>query len=344
MINKLTDETGKIIPHEKIIIDRRNFIKCGGLLLSLPLLLQSDDFITYQFMPNDICNQPETQISLSNHLNPAEDGSREQLEYYVATYNHMFGCDGTSFWNNLGTHIRIHGLGEYYEILKESTVEPTIETIRKVGANGADIVSIQEVLGKPQFLKLEKEFEKLNYSDVHFGTGHQYKEAFVKKHKKLPPENVITILATKKPSKQIPLEPIPVPPEIGHGGGFVQARLEDSDLIVIASHFPLPMYRETFDAHTYRIIESIRGKMKAILMGDFNMPFAELAELKPQLREQFRQISTVEPTCSITPVIKFVHQKCVDYILATSDISALECGLDTEVRSDHALVWSKICV
>lgn len=241
-----------------------------------------------------------------------------------------------------GNSIRIHGLGEYYEILKESAVEPTVETIRKVGANGADIVSIQEILGQPQFSKFEKEFEKLNYSDVHFATGHQYKEPFVKKHKKLPPEKVITLLATKKPSKQIPLEAIQVPPKIGHGGGFVQARLEDSDLLVTATHFPLPMYREIFDAHIERIIESERGKIKAILMGDFNMPFAELAKLKPELSQQFRQITTLEPTCSIAPVIKLVHQKCVDYILGTSDIEVLDYGLDKEVRSDHALVWAKI--
>lgn len=106
MIKNLdSDEHEKIILQKKIGIDRRGFIKSGGLLLSLPLQLQSDDFMTHQFMPNDICNQPETQISLSNHLNPAEDGSREQLEYYVATYNHMFGFDGTSFWNNLGTQL-----------------------------------------------------------------------------------------------------------------------------------------------------------------------------------------------------------------------------------------------
>ncbi len=252
----------------------------------------------------------------------------------LATYNHLGGCEGKSLGGFLKVHA-LHGLGQYEQFEKYVDLPTTMETIRQANV---DVLGISEVIGKRQRLVLQELLGSMGYVDFHVGQGHG-----LKGHS----EYVETLLATKMPSTSVYNPAFQVPALLGFGGGAVGAYIDALNLYVIQVHLPLPgnKTRAELDRQMRDILIEI-GRLqetekdpRIVLMGDFNMTFPDLVKDFPELA-RFEKLSTDEPTCSMTNIIRFVYHENIDHILGIG-LQGRASGV-IEGASDHALVWAEV--
>lgn len=252
----------------------------------------------------------------------------------LATYNQLGGCNGKSLSEFLKVHV-LHELKQYRQFEKYSDIGRTIQTVSQANA---DVLGISEVFGKRQMEKLQEALGAIGYVDFHVGQGHGLSGSS---------EYVETLLATKAPSTQVFTPEFDVPAQLGFGGGVVGAYVKMLDLYVIQAHLPLSggKTRAELDRQMRVIMDEIhriketRNNPKIVLMGDFNMTFPALVKDFPGL-SKCEKLSSDEPTCSMTNILRIVYRKNIDHILGFG-VSPLDAGI-IEGASDHALVWADV--
>ena len=246
-------------------------------------------------------------------------------EITIATYNQMYACDGISLFNWLRTHYH-HIRKNHQKVAELSDINRTIETIKKINP---DILGLSEILGSTQRREIISALRnELQYVDFHSGKGHRLGNG----------EYVETLLATKRPSTSITTRHFNAPPEMGYGGGIVQAKVDDIHVIQVHLPFPQGKTKSTFDDQLKYISEIAqdvhsRGE-KCIVMGDFNLPYRALGGLS-----NLSELSPDKPTCPMTNRISFFQQN-VDHILG-SGFELSDNGIITG-KSDHAMVWARV--
>lgn len=252
----------------------------------------------------------------------------------LATYNQLGGCNGKSLSEFLKVHA-LHELKQYQQFEKYTDIRRTIRTVQQANA---DVLGISEVFGKKQREKLQEALSEIGYVDFHVGQGHGLNGSS---------EYVETLLATKVPSTQMFTPAFDVPARLGFGGGVVGAYIKMLNLYVIQAHLPLQggktgvelsrqMHAIMDEIHR---IQETKNNPKIVLMGDFNMPFPAIVKDFPELAK-CEKLSSDEPTCSMTDMLRIVYRKNIDHILGFG-VSSRQAGI-IEGSSDHALVWAEV--
>lgn len=250
----------------------------------------------------------------------------------IATYNHMFGCNGRSLSEFL--HVTAsHKLKSYDYVERAADLEQTASTVRE---SNADVIAIMEVLGRKQREKLIDVLRGDGYQNFHVGKGHGLGQKYG--------GAVETLLATRMPSDSVYTPDFKVPDELGYGGGIVGIYIPSHDLYVTQVHLPLSKgktqdsFREQLSS-VLNEIERIKEKnadAKIVVMGDFNSSYDDLIRLYPEF-EQFQRLSADVATCSMTNLIRWFYRKDLDHILGIG-LTAKDAGV-IEGISDHKLVW-----
>lgn len=253
----------------------------------------------------------------------------------LATYNHMFGCDGRSLAEFLMVHA-MHGAKQYMALEKRADVLRTVRTVQQADVG---ILGITEVLGERQRRLLQEALGIIGYQSFHVGHGHGLGGNYG--------GNVETMVATKQRSEVTFVPSFDVPARLGFGGGVVGVYIRALNLYVIQVHLPLAgnktgaelsrQMRAIIDEMNR--IQKMEANPRIVLMGDFNMPFAALVKDFPELA-QCEKLSSDEPTCSVTDVLRIVYRRNIDHILGFG-VSSREAGI-IEGASDHALVWAEV--
>lgn len=252
----------------------------------------------------------------------------------VASYNHMFGCDGRSLLETAYVH-GWHELRRYGPVEKRASINNTMDTIMQIDP---EVVGICEVLGERQRWLLMGALGEEGFSGFHEGKGHGLNPAY---------GFVETLLASRAPSESIYKPEFNVPDELGNGGGIVEMHLPDYGLYVIQVH--LPHFRgkklEYFHMQISDILKKVEeiqksgSSPKIIVMGDFNCEYEKLVGLYPALA-MFDRLSADVSTCSMTNFLRWMYRKDLDHVLGLG-VNAKDSGV-IEGMSDHKLVWVDI--
>lgn len=250
----------------------------------------------------------------------------------IASYNHMFGCDGHSLSEFLYVHA-LHKSQAYEDVDKRTRLERTGTTIEEANA---DVVGIAEILGAQQRQKLIDILENSGYQHFHVGRGHGLGQKFG--------GVVETLLATRMPSNSIYSPDFKVPDKLGYGGGVVGIHIPAYDLYIVQVHLPLcsGKTQKSFSDQVHSIlceVEKMKGQSanaKIVLMGDFNCSYVDLIRLYPEF-QQFQKLSADLATCSTTNLLRWFYRKDLDHVLGMG-LEAKDAGV-IEGISDHMLVW-----
>lgn len=250
----------------------------------------------------------------------------------LASYNHMFGCDGRSLSEFLWVHA-LHALKRYEKLEARVRLEDTIQTIEETDA---DVIGINEVLGERQREQLQKLLKELGYKNFHFAQGHALSESYG--------GCVESLLATREGSECVYKAQFTVPAELGYGGGVMGIHIPSQDLYVFQLHLPQckSKTRTSFDEQVLALLSQVeqlqadKPHLKAVLMGDFNCSYADLLTMYPDF-SKFQRLSPDEPSCSNTNILRHFYKKDLDFVLGMG-LQAAEAGM-LEAKSDHSLLW-----
>lgn len=252
-------------------------------------------------------------------------------ELAVASYNIMFGGNGRNPFLNLWHHARVH-FGKDKNYAANLNLTPVIKTIEKVFPDGPDILYLQEMYGHEQFLMLA--------DLLHKEFGYPYINEFPGCPLTGTKVAMTSLIATKEESKAEDFGLGRCRSGVGNGGGAGKVTFSAFPLTVYAAHFPFPRKPDLYKTYRDKLFAS-EFKRFTLMVGDFNLNFNELNKIAPD-SESLKCFTVGEPTCSLTPVIKWICSKCLDYIMGTKDIELIESGYSKDVSSDHALIWAKI--
>lgn len=250
----------------------------------------------------------------------------------VATYNHMFGCDGRSLRGLLSTHCA-HASGRHDFVRARADICATLKTVRLISP---EVLAICEVLGARQREQLIAVLHRDGYSSFHSGRGHPIGGG----------EFVEVLLATSAPSTAFFEPRFNLPARSCFGGGIVGAHCDDADIFVIAAHAAIATGRRAA-AHQDQIacinaelarIESEHPSSRVLVMGDFNCVSDELP--RPSTLASLERLSSLHPTCSMTYLLRHFSHRAIDLILG-SKFTVRANGI-IPGRSDHALTWADV--
>jgi len=250
----------------------------------------------------------------------------------IATYNHMFGCNGRS----LPEFLHVHAL---YIAKRHDDVERRADlnhTAYMVKMADADIIAVTEVLGEKQRRKLMQVLQSLGYRDFHVGSGHGLDQKYG--------GDVETLLATRMPSDSVYAPTFDLPNQFGYGGGIVGIHVPSYNLYVVQVH--LPVRNEKTEDRFQEQIQSVLNEItrlreenndsKIVVMGDFNCRYIDLVRLYPDFLK-FQKLSLDMATCSTASLLRWFYRKDLDHVLGIG-LEAESAGV-LEGISDHRLVW-----
>lgn len=253
----------------------------------------------------------------------------------VASYNHMFGCNGHSLFAFLYVH-GLYRLKKYKKIKPWTQIDRTIETITECNA---DVIAVSEVLGESQAHSLIEKLKVQGYSDFHVGIPHVNNPDST--------ESVCTLIATRIPSTTFFTPSFNVANRFGNGSGITGIFIESKNTYIIQVHLPLSrgITHKLFRLQLACVIEEIERikkehpHSKIIVMGDFNCTYERLVSEGPELAKLTR-LSSPTPTCLENAFLKLFYYKDLDHILGFG-VHAKNAGT-VKGKSDHSLVWAEI--
>lgn len=252
----------------------------------------------------------------------------------VASYNHMFGCDGRSLSETAYIH-GCHKMRKYGPVERRSSVNNTMDTVMKADP---DVVGICEVLGEGQRQQLIGALREEGFKSFHVGKGHGLTLAY---------GFVETLLASRVSSLSVYEPDIEVSDELGNGGGIVGVHLPDYGLYVIQLHLPHSSGDKgrIFSKQMRSVLNEVdklkrmEKDAKILVMGDFNCEYEKMVGLYPELAVLDRLSSDVS-TCTMTNFLRWIYKKDLDHILGFG-VEGRNSGV-IEGMSDHKLVWVDI--
>jgi len=250
----------------------------------------------------------------------------------VASYNHMFGCNGRSLPEFLYVHA-LHKAKRYDGVERRADLSRTAHTVEVANA---DVIAITEVLGEKQRLKLIEVLKPQGYQSFHVGRGHGLGQKYG--------GSVETLLATRMPSDSVYTPNFCVPDQLGYGGGIVGIHLPAYHLYVVQVHLPLCKGRteDSFREQVQSVLDEVKklrdesNDSKIVIMGDFNCSHTDLVQLYPDFSE-FQKLSSDMATCSTTNLLRWFYRKDLDHVLGIG-LEVERAGV-LEGISDHKLVW-----
>ena len=244
----------------------------------------------------------------------------------IAFYNQMFGMNGKSFFSNLLGHWAVHYQSKRERVYSKTNLERTIKIIRKANV---DIVGVCEVL-EGQEKELKEDLEKLGYKMVYFGEEHKTKYSGLM---------IKVCLASRLKLVKKEIKGFPHLDELGGGGGFLYCYVPELKTEVICLHFAIRQKKELIDKQIKFLFENLDKTKKTIILGDFNMPYQELAREFPQLN-QLVLASNEMKVCSLTPILRWFHYKDDDHIFV-SGFKTRKTGC-LRGYSDHKLIYAEL--
>lgn len=241
----------------------------------------------------------------------------------VAIYNQMFGLNGRNFFGNIIGHYFVHWKGDSKKVLKIANVK---ESVKVIGNSDADIIGICEVY-EGQEKEICDRLKKKGYKYFYLGEGHRFEHN---------DKHVIEIIASKLKCKQLNFGKWPMENKMGGGGGYIVCKLLKENMNIVHIHLGMPSKKFFLKQIKYIqvVVKNLKGK--TILMGDFNYRYCELKKYFPD----FKLVSNMEKSCSMTPLFKWFYNKDVDHILVKG-LKKVGNG-SLEGRSDHKLIFADL--
>ncbi|MBI5414743.1 endonuclease/exonuclease/phosphatase family protein [Candidatus Peregrinibacteria bacterium] len=251
----------------------------------------------------------------------------------IATYNQMFGLNGTSCSRTLLAHFTAYVRGNVAKVERKSDIMRTIQVIEEANAH---IIGICEVIGKKQEVEIVRELRKNGYQYFAIGNGRKsrYKRWILK-----------GLLASKDPYEMEILGS-------GESLGFSQEDGEvlhvffpkqNFDVIFIHLLFPRGKIRKKRHAEIVKKLmahlEFERKGKNLLLMGDFNIRYKTLVKKYPFF-QRFVNLSESLKTWSPRIFTKKFPSFDIDHILG--DGFLLKNNGLIHGDSDHELLWAEV--
>lgn len=246
----------------------------------------------------------------------------------LATYNMMFGMYGRLGLLNVLGHLSFHGLKSPF--LTRLFSRFNRKTAEIIGGLGADVISLQEVLGTLRKDKLIKDLRAQGFRYFCWGPANHHDF----------PLDIGTLIASKKKFKKINFKLVQAS-RPGGGGGGCAIYLERNNLIVLAVHLGLRkklLVEQIAQISNFITRQKGLGK-KVILLGDFNIEEAELNK-NPSFKSLELCGANTQKTCPLILEISPFKFKCVDNIFFSKGLKLK----DSEVfngKSDHRGAWAE---